>query len=652
MRWTPIRTFQVILFIFMLIPGVNLYAQTENLVGASHYPELKKATPNKTTKQTFQQTSPVDTLNVPLIEDFAKSTGYPDPKLWSDNYAFINHQFTSRSVSIGVATLDAIDEQGDVYKHGNTNSFHADTLTSNPLRLNYPPSESFYYQAGGLGDKPEFSDSLTLQFYNSDSTRWERIWSIGVDDTIYVERDLRKNTTDSIILYQDNFRQVHLPITENNYLTDGFRFRWINYASISDHTNNPSIASNVDHWNIDFVRLDTARSYTDTTINDIAFVEPLKPLLNNYEAIPWNHFPEANAVEMDDSIYITYRNIGDKIWNVSREFVITDKMGNNAPYTFTGGTGDDIPPYTTETYPRSINYIFPNSNMDSALFEIKSYLITDTASARAPYRWNDTITHNQTFYNYYAYDDGTAENGYGINGEGSENAMVALRFHNYKNDTLQGLQIFFNQTLDSTSQPFQIMVWENDNGKPGKVIYSENGFTQTYDSGINDFHTYSIFNKIYLKEGDYFVGYKKFTTNMLNVGYDVNRNHKDKLYYFVDGQWRQSGYNGTVMIRPVLGDYIAPSNDTGPVDVSQTIEQPELNIYPNPARNHINIQIPGSNLTDYTARIFSIEGTLKKQIMQLNKTIPIQQLTPGVYILEIRNPNTGALAREKFIVSR
>ena len=652
-KWT---TFSITLFaLSLLFSGVKLHAQKEVLVGAGHNQEHTTKKEKQVQSLKIQSGTKQNTINVPFIEDFAKSVGYPHPDLWEDNLAFINHQYSDNPVSIGVATLDAINAEGDIYKNANSSGFSADTLTSNPINLNFSSEDSiylsFYYQPGGPSDLPELSDSLVVQFYNPDSMKWKSVWNVAVfQDTIHIEKDIRNQKTDSVIVKNAPFRQVNLPIKQDKYLKKGFRFRFRNYASVADSDFN-SLLSNIDHWNLDFIRLDTARRYNDTTINDVAFIEPMKPLLNNYESIPWDHWTNANADEMNDSIYITYSNIGDKTWNISREFIITDKMGNNSPFTFTGGTGDDIPPYTTETYPRRINYIFPENNRDSALFEIKSYLRTYIISGRAPYRWNDTISYNQKFFNYYAYDDGTAENGYGVPFEGSENSKVALKFHNYKADTLQGLQIFFLQNLDTTRQRFKLLVWENDNGEPGEIIHSENGFRQIYEDGVNRFHNYSFREKPYLDEGDYFVGYQKFTTEMLNVGFDVNRINNDKLFYFVDGQWRQSGYEGTVMVRPILGDYIAPSNDAPTsIEDKKAKEPPEIELYPNPARNYLNVEIDDADISEYSARIYSIQGTLVKSIPRLNRTIQIGRLNQGMYIFELINAQNVPVNRKKFMV--
>ena len=73
-------------------------------------------------------------------------------------------------------------------------------------------------------------------------------------------------------------------------------------------------------------------------------------------------------------------------------------------------------------------------------------------------------------YNYYAYDDGIPELGYGVSNAGG---MFAVRFDISDYDTIQGVQLLFNHTLnDANDKYFDIMVWKDENGKPGDTIFT------------------------------------------------------------------------------------------------------------------------------------------------------------------------------------
>lgn len=601
-----------------------------------------------------------DTLELPFVDDFARGMRYPASSHWADRQAFINHQYPYNPPTIGVATLDAIDASGNLPSNANTTGYRSDELTSRPVRLDVEPADSlylsFYYQTGGRGDTSggDYQDSLILQFYDVQQQKWSSVWSAAYsrdDSLMYIRRPLDGTERQFFggEMVHRRFFHAMVPIDRPRFLQPGFRFRFVNYASLSPGRDIPSVRSNVDQWHLDFVRLDSGRTHQDTVINDIAFVEPLEPMLNNYESIPWHHLPDASVYEMRDSLSITYRNLSDQSWNATQRFEIIDRMGNNEPFTFTGGTVIGIPPHTTESYRTRVNYIFSyEGQQDSALFEIKSYMITDTASRRAPYRWNDTISYMQKFYNYYAYDDGTAENGYGITGEGSQNAMVALQYNTYAPDTLQAVQIYFNQTLDSASRnTFALKIWDDNEGRPGKLLYEQKDSRPVYEDSLNEFHMYVLEEKIFL-EGSFFVGYQKYNTQMLNVGFDINRVHNDHLFYNLGGRWNPSRLKGSVMIRPVFGDYIKPvatSSGSG----KKEPEELQIELYPNPVRDRLHIDLPDQDYENYTIAVYDMQGRMIKPDQPLERTVELHELSPGMYVVQIQYQNNQKVLSRKII---
>ena len=56
------------------------------------------------------KTTTSDTLELPFFDDFSASHIYPDSSKWSDRYAYINNSCGKNQISIGVATLDALDQ--------------------------------------------------------------------------------------------------------------------------------------------------------------------------------------------------------------------------------------------------------------------------------------------------------------------------------------------------------------------------------------------------------------------------------------------------------------------------------------------------------------------------------------------------------------
>jgi hypothetical protein len=600
-------------------------------------------------------------LEVPFLDDFAKPTVFPDNMLWTDDYAFVNTSYAYHPISIGVVTLDAINSDGSIYPEAGSLSFAADTLTSQKINLNYPGDNSiylsFFYQPGGLGDTPEPGDTLLLEFYAPEEQTWHKAWHVTfhAQDSILNEYYAYNNSEqvhsgDTLTDLKKEFFQVILPVDDEKFLNASFQFRFRNYASFSSNPDIESKTSNSDHWHLDFVWLDTNRTINDTILNDITFTKPIESLLNNYESIPWTHFPRASAYEMSDSISITYQNIGNETWNISREFEIEDLMGTTGTEEFTGGTGANIPPFTTERYQRFIDYIFPYTpENDSASFEIRSYMVTDTLAARAPFRWNDTTRFTQKFFNYYAFDDGSAENGYGLYGEGSELAMVAMRFEPYQKDTLRGVQMYFNQTLNQANQNyFTLKVWNERNNQPGTVIYQQEDIKPMDQDSLNKFTTY-ILDTLLILENPFYVGWQKIsTTEMLNVGFDVNRINNDKLFYNFTGNWIQSKYEGTLMIRPMFGHEVNITTSSKPRDNAQP---PEFTIYPNPAKDQLNIRFPSfTPYPDCRVTIFNTYGRVFADRMYEENPIDISSLSQGIYFIRISS-NEGSTTK-KFIVIR
>lgn len=189
--------------------------------------------------------------------------------LWEDDDVHVNGTYPIDPPSIGVASFDGLSRTGMPYDFVTYTSYGiADRLTSVPIDLEYPASDSvylsFFYQAQGRsGDtfiQPQ--DSLVLEFYAPEEDTWYRVWR-----TPYVA--------------QAPFEQVLIPIKQFRYLKNGFRMRFLNYATLSGA---------FDHWHIDYVRLAAQRSYDDTRLVDVAYVMPENTLLENYTAMPFNTY--------------------------------------------------------------------------------------------------------------------------------------------------------------------------------------------------------------------------------------------------------------------------------------------------------------------------------------------------------------------------
>ena len=568
-----------------------------------------------------------DTLVLPFFDDFSGHSIFPDSKKWTDNYVFINNTYSDRQITAGIATFDALDNSGKMYDQASSSGFEADHLTSQPINLNYTSSDniwlSFFYQAGGLGDPPEANDSLTLQFFAPLEQKWYSIWKVGGS-------------------LDQRFKPAIIRIDKDRFLQKGFQFRFVNYASISPNLTDPSMVGNCDIWNIDYVLLDKNRNAADTTFADVAFTLPLRSLLKSHEAMPWKQFRQVYLQEMGSSILIHYRNNDTLTRNITRNFEIWDVYKNSQAYSVSAGA-TNIGPLTNVDYNANLVYTFNTSNNDSALFRITASLKTDNFDPKG----NDTLIYYQVFKNYFAFDDGTSEGGYGINGLGSRNAMVAYKFTSFMQDTLRAVQICFNDSYQHANQrEFDLVVWDDNNGIPGNVLCTREDVIVEQGNGINGFYTYILPQGVMVNDV-FYVGWKQRSESFLNAGYDVNTPNAGKQFYWLNGEWSLSQVPGSIMIRPVVGSALIVTS----VHDTPVKNKSLMTIWPNPASEYINID-PG-DLQFTGSSYITITDLNGRELIKVlfNRKVDISSLKDGMYFLVI-NINGSTVRYNRFIKSR
>jgi len=632
-----------ILFILAFTSATAFSFCQEGLINHSGYQ------PIKTQKK---QTGSKSMLELPFFDDFARLTSTPTLQLWEPSNVITSSTFAANNPTIGFATFDAVNNKGVIYSHLTTTSLPADTLTSLPINLNYPATDSIYLsfsiEPGGLGYEPGPNDSLVLEFFSPSENKWFRSWAACVDfenDTISFYNHLNKTASGKKTAKLDStFFPIIININNPDFLQSGFRFRFIGYASLMENATIPGYRTNSDQWHIDMVYLNRLRNWDDTIYNDIAFFKPLEPILTNYYSIPWNHFAEAESKEISSprKFNIVYRNLGPTTWNVTRRFYIKN-LSDNSEYTFSGGA-DNIYGYQNFPYTREYDYNFTSEWSDSAKFILRTWLITDNDEANKHLRYNDTLTQELNFYNYYALDDGSAESGYGLFGEGTLNAMVAQQFYNYKDDYLVGIMIYFNRSYqDANNIPFKITIWNDDNGKPGKIIYQKSITRPIFPDSLNQFSTFST-DKTFIPEGTFYVGWQQYSIDFINVGFDRNTNNQSKIFHSLPGYWTNTNFKGTIMIRPVFGK---PYNS--PTAINATRSSSTINIYPNPANYFFRIDID-KNLQALSYQIISTTGqVVASGSLTGDNLVSTSNLPTGIYIVRVRT-NNGSVLTSKVIV--
>lgn len=614
----------------MALVSCNVFAQ-ESVNPMLFNPYLKDQTNHKKSVK-----SSLASLSLPFFDDFSDASrvkSIPNQNLWRDKNVYINTSFGFEPISIGVATFDAIDSTGRLYSKASQNLyFNADTLTSQFINLkNRIPADSiylsFFCQAGGFGDVPDENDYLYLLFSQPGTKPLQ--W-----DTVWFSNKIRPF----------DFKQFFVAVDQEKWLKDSFQFRFVNRVSINLINNDPGKNTNGDIWNLDYVYLNANRTYTDSAYQeDYAIIyPPFQSMLKGFESIPWSQYklPTVYSKIRADRISIPIRNYRDNSINVESEIGFFDVYENVEIELNTNSSEADPDSlfYIQEAIPKLISDM-----KDSALFEIRLNIYSDTFDNPV----NNSVSYQQVLSNYFAYDDGTAEYGYGISGEGSSTSMFAMRFETFKEEALKSVKMFLNESLaprESISKNFYLTIWNEktlDNRKiPGDTLYKKNigQFNDTIGWKTYKIDTFLVLPKVY------YIGWVQQSEYFGNVGFDINRNYSKNAFYNLQGTpegWIQSAIDGTVMIRPVIDPKANVTN--------ATVNKETISVYPNPAVDVLNFILPdefyGKN---FRIQISSITGFYNMVKEQSQDYLNIQHLQPGVYILKITKPD-GSVMTSKFI---
>jgi len=584
--------------------------------------------------------------SLPFQDDFSHGGPYPDTNLWMDKAAFINNTYPICPPTLGVATLDGVNNEGRPYnpKCPPGASFPADSLTSRPIRMNYPNFDnqniwfSFYWQAGGRGFAPLTADSLLLQFRTS-KTPWTTIWfHLGYSP---VAPDTGFHLV-MIHVFDSTHPMAPLDTTIRfNARDNNFQFRFKNYACTS---------ADADQWNIDEVYLNKHRSASDSIFNDVTFVYESPRILANYEYMPWEQF---TAADVADTLHITERNNTGSIQQITYHIDIPAALSSYNPTgninPFPGYCNDPI--LTKIPIKSKFTYTALNGPTDMPVHQY----FTFTGDYNY---WNDTLSFDQIFHDFYAYDDGTAEASYFVNGNAPIDLAEAITVNNQ--DTLRGVELYFNYMfVNPANYNMTLAVWDNSGpqGSPGKIIFKDNTLStpRTSDT-LNGFTYYPYSTPLVCKAGQtIYVGWIQTNGDSINIGFDLNTNSQSKIVYnantnqgYWNTGWSPATYAGSLMMRPVFGHV----NSHGPVlSTSELTPAPEaIGLYPNPANNRVTLSsaMPANTIL----KVYAIDG--RECISNMNfygNSINTSMLSPGFYVVEI-TPADGQAFYQKLLIQR
>jgi hypothetical protein len=498
-------------------------------------------------------------------------------------------------------------------------------------------------------------------------SKWSHAWSS------------RGMSLDSFRIMNDtfHFKQVMVPITDSVWFREDFQFRFHNYASIAND-NLQSWQSNCDYWNVDYIVLDRNRSRLDTTHQDITFVGTAESFLKDYQSMPVDHYMDDNTNLLKLGLKMYISNLDDGNQTANYGYDVYDLTGD-LKFRWDGGAGDlvpfneagysTIPPFA---FPPVNGFFFIPGNRDYFYFDIVHHLAGDQALGL-----EDSLIFRQEFDNYFAYDDGTPEFGYGLSPAGSQ---LAYQYNMQFRDTLRAVDIFFNKTLTGANQQFfQIAVWNHDaiQRQPGDLLWLEARQKPVFEDGLFNFHTYHLDNPVYVDTNrvdtsscdfpivpsTFYIGWIQNTGHNLNVGFDANNDSRNRIYYNVtsDSVWGRSSFKGSLMMRPLVGRALLEETQT-PVykksmDLFRVVPNPshdglvslKFMEYPGHSPNPEYISLDEEVLQNMQIYVFNLMGQMVYQ-GNYESVINLSFLHDGIYVVRVIDMLNNASMTQKLLI--
>ncbi len=491
------------------------------------------------------------------------------------------------------------------------------------------------------------TDTLTPATQGSIAVPCDSVFTTVADTTWYHIWSVPGQTLEDFMNENDgaHFKQVLIPIRDERFFREDFYFRFYNYASIVS-SSLPANRSNEDNWNIDFVYLNLGRSVNDTTYPMLTFSGQRPSFFERYQAIPYRQYRINPNSAIRENLHIDIANL-DGVDHQANYYYSVQQVGGSQHYA-RALEPTTIHPYKTHGYLQCPDYgespacpyvgeLFALSfDYDSVSYLVKHYIYDSTCNPPL----TDSMIYRQGMYNYYAYDDGIPELGFGVRPAGGK---FAVRFDLAEFDTIAGVQLLFNHTLkDANDKYFDIVVWKDENGRPGEEVYRLEGQRPIWQEMPYQF-SYYRFTKPVLLSGAFYMGIEQRSDDLINIGFDASVDNIQYNFINTNGAWQQSSKHGSLMIRPVVGSsYYIGVDENGTSTGSGAFV-----LYPNPASStlHLDGDIQNGQVCIYDLtgrRVF--EGEYQSEI-------PVSQLNDGMYFLSITTAE-GQVFTQKFIIKK
>src|SRR5882762_3415477 len=188
------------------------------------------------------------------------------------------------------------------------------------------------------------------------------------------------------------------------------------------------------------------------------------------------------------------------------------------------------------------------------------------------FRVNDTTRAEFALSDYYAYDDGTAEYGIGLNQPGAQVAYL-FEMKTAEPDTIVAIDFYFPRFGDESSQIILLRILSDLTDTQQSVLYEENMAVDRSEQ--NKFKRHTLTRNTVGVQGSFYIGWKQSSAGTIPIGWDKNTDSGDKIYSNTNGTWDLNLFEvGSMMVHPVFGK--------GGVVTGITHEVAAPDVFPNP----------------------------------------------------------------------
>ena len=567
-----------------------------------------------------------DTISLPFWDDFSvvrkdengRVIYQADTTKWmpSSKDVRINYTAGINLPSLGVATFDGVNAFGIPHHSSDPQATGlADSLISRPINMAAVPENerntvffSFFWQFKGLGEFPDAEDSLRLQFKNN-AGEWITQWVQGGNLEI-----------------TDEFEQEIFQVNDPTFFHAGFQFRFQSFGRLS---------ADFDVWHVDYVFLNKNRTIGNTTYLDRALTTRPTSIFKDFTAIPMNQF-RLNPAKYIDTSSVEFFNLDVLLQPIEYTALVRNKLTGELIDMMDDKAVVNPIPQGLERRTIKASPVDPatlNTEADSLYLETEIHIISgDTLlnekgeiyQESVNYVVNDTARSTFVLHDYYAYDDGSAEVGVGVN---QNQGKIAYQFILEEPDSLTHIDIYFPAIASQSSVPIILFVWSALDREGVEQVLRDENFTAQRPANIDEPTAYKLSKPVIVRD-TFYIGFQQLTQDFLAVGLDKNTDSGDKIFFNVTGAWQQNtDIQGSLMMRPRFGE----SETVVGID-DEIQKEKTLNVYPNPSTGQFQVK---GLFTDLVIRDIlgkEIPFTISKvntELHEVNLSFP----QPGIYLI-------------------